>query len=61
MWAKIKMGSGKSLLVLKKYNVADILRQAFDSRLREKIINAKDVIFAKISVFCLQKTNLEFL
>ena len=51
MWAKIKMGSGKSLLVLKKYNVADILGQAFDSRLREKIINAKNVIFAKILVF----------
>ena len=41
MWAKIKMGSGKSLLVLKKYNVADILRQAFDSRLREKKLTQK--------------------
>ena len=51
MWAKIKMGSGKSLLVLKKYNVADIQGQAFDSRLREKIVNTKKFIFAKISVF----------
>ena len=51
MWAKIKMGSGKSLLVLKKYNIADILGQAFDSRLSKKINNAKNVIFAKISVF----------
>ena len=51
MWAKIKMESGKSLLVLKKYNIADILGQAFDSRLSKKINNAKNVIFAKISVF----------
>ena len=36
MWDKIKMGSGKSLLVFKKYNIADILGQAFDSRLRKK-------------------------
>ena len=51
MWAKIKMGSDKSLLILKKYNIADILGQAFDSRLRKIINNAKNVIFAKISVF----------
>ena len=51
MWAKIKMGSGKSLLVFKKYNIADILSQAFDSRLRKKKNNAKNVFFAKISVF----------
>ena len=36
MLAKIKMGSGKPLLVFKKYNIADILGQAFDSRLRKK-------------------------
>ena len=51
MWAKIEMGSGKSLLVLKKYNIADILGQAFDSRLKKYINNAKNVIFTKISVF----------
>ena len=51
MWAKIKMGSGNFLLVLKRDNIADSLAQAFDSRLREKINNAKNVIFAKISVF----------
>ena len=51
MWAKIKMGSGKSLLVLKKYNIADILGQAFDCRSRRKINNAKNVTFSKISVF----------
>ena len=51
MWDKIKMGSGKSLLVFKKYNIADILGQAFNSRLRKKKNNAKNVFFAKISVF----------
>ena len=51
MWAKIKMGSDKSLQVLRKYNIADILGQAFDSRLRKIINNAKNVVFAKISVF----------
>ena len=39
MSGKIKMGSGKSLLVLKKYNIADNLDRAFDSRLRRKINN----------------------
>ena len=52
MWAKIKMGSGKFLLVLKRYNIADSLAQAFDSRLRKKTNNARNVIFAKILVFC---------
>ena len=61
MWAKIKMGSGKSLLVLKKYNVADILRQAFDSRLREKKITQKMSFLPKSQFFCLPKTNFEFL
>ena len=51
MWAKIKMGSGNFLLVLKRDNIADSLAQAFDSRLRKKNNNAKNVIFAKISVF----------
>ena len=51
MWAKIEMGSGKSLLVLKKYNIADILGQAFDSRFKKITNNAKNDIFAKISVF----------
>ena len=51
MLAKIKMGSGKFLLVLKRYNIADTLTQAFDSRLIKKKNNAKNVIFAKISVF----------
>ena len=45
------MGSGNFLLVLKRDNIADSLAQAFDSRLRKKINNAKNVIFAKISVF----------
>ena len=51
MLAKIKMRSGKPLLVFKKYNIADILGQAFDSRLRKKKHNTKNVFFAKISVF----------
>ena len=51
MWAKIEMGSGKSLLVLKKYNIADILGQAFDSRSRRKINNAKNVTLSKIYQF----------
>ena len=50
MWAKIKMGGGNFLLVLKRDNIADSLAQVFDSRLRKKN-NAKNVIFAKISVF----------
>ena len=58
MWAKIKMGSGNFLLVLKRDNIADSLAQAFDSRLREKINNAKNVIFAKISVFLLGKSPI---
>ena len=54
------MGSGKSLLVLKKYNIADILDRAFDSRLRKKVNKAKNVIFAKISVFWSAKDQFWF-
>ena len=60
MLAKIKMGSGKFLLVLKRYNIADTLTQAFDSRLIKKKIMQKMSFLPKSQFFGLQLANFDF-
>ena len=61
MLAKIKMGSGKFILVLKRYNIADTLTQAFDSRLIKKKIMQKMSFLPKSQFFGGQKANFQFL